>query len=79
MMNAEVKRFLYGVTHADTRKVLKAAISAGVRYRITRAGILFYGEDGTSTVCVHKTQSDHRAMKNMLADFRKIGFHPPKK
>lgn len=63
----------------DMRKAVLAAVAAGVRYRLTKSGVLFYGENGVDCVPVHFTSSDHRAYQNMLAQFRKIGFDPLEK
>ncbi len=72
-------RDLRGVTNPDMRRAIKAALDAGIRHRMTKSGILFYGENGVDCVPVHKTSSDHRAYRNMLAQFRKIGFDPLQK
>lgn len=63
-------------TNRDMRRLLTAAINSGLRYRTTKAGMLFYSHDGTDCVSVHFTSSDHRAYKNVVSGFRKIGFDP---
>ena len=72
-------RRMRGITNPDMRRAIVAAMKAGVRYRMTKSGVLFYGENGTDCVPIHYTSSDHRAYKNMLAQFRKIGFDPLQK
>jgi hypothetical protein len=58
------------------RRLLTAAINSGLRHRTTKAGLMFYAHNGADTVTVHFTSSDNRAYKNVLAQFRKIGFDP---
>lgn len=73
----DIKR-LRGITSRDMRKVIVAAIKDDVRYRMTKSGIVFYGENGV-TAGAHFTSSDHRAYKNLVADLRNIGYQPPQK
>lgn len=61
------------------RDLITAALSAGIRHRYTKSGIVFYGEDGENSVVIHFTQSDYRAHKNVISRFRKIGFDPTQK
>lgn len=61
------------------RDIITAALAAGIRHRYTKNGIVFYGDDGENSVVIHFTQSDHRAHKNTIARFRKIGFDPTQK
>jgi hypothetical protein len=68
-----------GCTNREMRKVVLAALAAGLRYRTTKAGLIFYAENGVDTVAIHMTCSDHRASKNAIASFRKIGFDPLEK
>lgn len=63
-----------GCTNREMRKLLAAAIDSGIEHRMTKGGVLFYGPNGVDCVSVHFTSSDHRAYKNALANFRKIGF-----
>lgn len=63
----------------ETRKVIAAAIDAGLRYRKTKSGLMFFEHNGEGRVTIHFTDSDHRARKNMIAQFRKIGFDPLQK
>lgn len=50
-------------------------MKAGIRYRITKNGVMFYGNNGQN-VLVHRTESDPRAEKNTIARFKRIGFDP---
>lgn len=63
----------------ETRKIIAAAIDAGLRYRKTKSGLMFFAHHGEGRVTVHYTDSDHRARKNMIAQFRAIGFDPLEK
>lgn len=45
----------------------------GYRVKATRKGWTVYGKDGQRTVGFHRTPSDHRAFKNIVAELRKIG------
>lgn len=69
-------RRMRGITNLDMRRAIVAAMKAGIPYRMTKSGVLFYGSNGVDCVPVHYTASDHRAYRNMLAQFRKIGFDP---
>lgn len=69
-------RRMRGITNPDIRRVIVAAMKAGIRHRFTKSGVLFCGENGVDCVSIHYTSSDHRAYKNMVAQFRKIGFDP---
>jgi len=63
-------------TDRETRKIIAAAIDAGLRYRKTKSGLMFFAHKGDGRVTIHFTDSDHRARKNMVSNFRKIGFDP---
>lgn len=56
-----------------TRALAIKAVKAGVKYRITTKGVMFYAQSGYSFT-IHCTNSDHRATKNAEARFRKIGI-----
>lgn len=75
--SSDVKR-LRGVSNRDMRRIIVAAIKSEVRYRMTKSGIVFYGENG-NTAGAHFTSSDHRAYKNLVADLRSIGYHHQEK
>lgn len=75
--HSDVRR-LRGITNRDTRKIVAAAIKAKIRYRMTKSGIVFYGENG-KTAGMHFTSSDHRAYRNLVADLRSVGYHHPEK
>lgn len=56
----------------STRTLIIAAAKAGFRYRMTNAGVIFYGNQGSITV--HLTESDKRSTANTKARFKAIGF-----
>lgn len=66
-------RKLRAFSNKDSRKVVLFAMKAGVRYRMTKSGIMFYPECG-GTVGTHFTATDHRAHTNLVADLRGIGI-----
>jgi len=57
----------------DMRDVALDALDAGVRFRLTKAGIIFYGADGVTTANAHFTASDYRAPRNLRASLRRMG------
>lgn len=78
MVRAKDLHKLRRCSDRDLRHVIVGAARAGVRYRMTKSGVMFYGDNGVS-VAVHFTNSDHRAYKNAVAQFRKIGYEPGRK
>lgn len=78
VVNNNDLRKMRGCSNPEMRKLVLDVMRAGFRYRMTRSGVLFYGENG-ETASVHFTHSDHRATKNAVTQFRKIGYEPTKK
>jgi hypothetical protein len=78
MSHANDIRRLRGISNRDMRRIIAAAIKSDLRYRMTKSGIMFYGENG-ATAGAHFTSSDHRAYRNLLADLRSVGYDPPEK
>jgi hypothetical protein len=60
-------------THRDMRDVVLEALDAGARFRLTKGGIIFYGNDGQATANAHYTVSDVRAPKNLRASLKRMG------
>lgn len=56
----------------EVRDLLIGAVKAGVRYRCTKSGIMFYTNSGIFTA--HYTPSDHRAAKNLRARLKSAGI-----
>lgn len=61
-----------------TKDLALLAAKTGVRYRFTRDGVMFYGQNGFSFT-IHLTEADHRSEKNNVSRFRKIGIELPRK
>ena len=64
--------------NGDVRKLIVGAINHGIRYRMTKAGIMLYGNNGHSTT-IHFSVSDSRAGRNISSDLRKMGYDPGSK
>lgn len=77
-LSNDIKVVQRGCTNRDIRETLVSALKGGVRYRMTKKGIILYGEDGQSTA-THFTSSDHRAVLNIKAQLRRMGIEPSKK
>lgn len=60
-------------TNREMRTVLLAAVKAGARHKLTRSGVMFFGEDGGG-IATHFTVSDHRAAKNFTKSLKSIGI-----
>jgi hypothetical protein len=65
----------------DTRKLLKEAERQGFTWRQTRKGhIQVRDAEGMVVAVFAGTASDHRSMRNALADLKRAGFQwPPRK
>jgi hypothetical protein len=61
------------IRNPKTRALAVKAVKAGVKYRLTTKGVMFYAQSGY-TFTIHCTDSDQRASKNAEARFRKIGI-----
>jgi len=58
----------------DTRRLIRDLITAGVPVKDTKAGWLIGAPDGSS-ISVHRTESDHRAIKNTMARLKRAGIN----
>lgn len=76
--NKDLSVIRRGCTNRDIRAALVTAIKSGVRYRMTKKGVILYGENGLSAV-THFTVSDHRAALNLWSQLRAIGIEQIKK
>lgn len=54
-------------------KIARRVEAQGVRVKRTKNGYTAYANDGQTTVGWHRTSSDHRWLKNLTADLRRIG------
>lgn len=57
---------------SEVQKLIRDLASAGVPIKDTKSGWLIGAPDGTS-IAVHRTESDHRAMKNTMARLKRAG------
>lgn len=71
--NKHLKHIRRACTNVEVRRLIITAIKSGARYRLTKSGVMFYGEDGRSTV-THFTISDRRGANNLRAEFRRMGI-----
>ncbi len=61
-------------SNKDQRKLLEKAEAAGWRIEASRSGWRVLAPDGVGIVHLHGSSSDHRAIQNMRADFRRAGL-----
>jgi hypothetical protein len=78
LLKASDLKTLRRCSDRQVRELVVGAAKAGIRFRFTRGGAIFYGDNG-KCVAVHFTISDHRAAQNLASHFRTIGYHLPKK
>lgn len=64
--------------NGDMADLVLDALKWGVRHRITKKGIMLYGENG-ETATVHFSASDQRAVNNTRRYLRALGFEPGRK
>lgn len=76
--NKDLSVIRRGCTNRDIRAALVTAMKSGVRYRMTKKGVILYGDNGHS-VSAHFTVSDRRASLNLWAELRAIGIEQIKK
>ena len=57
----------------EATKLIKQLTALGVPVRDTKSGWMVLAPDGSS-IAVHRTESDHRAIKNTLSRLRKAGI-----
>lgn len=78
VLNKDLSTIRRGCTNRDIRAALVTAVKTGVRYRMTKSGVILYGDNGRS-VAAHFTASDRRAALNLWSDLRAIGIEQIKK
>ena len=62
----------------ETRDLIIGALKFGFRHRLTKSGIMLYGENGLST-SIHFGNSDSRASQNIKKHLRQLGYEPGRK
>lgn len=68
----DLRRIRKGCTNTEMRKLILAAIRGGARYKMTKHGVMFFGENGAGA-STHFTCSDHRAVANFRTSLRNMG------
>lgn len=69
----DLRRIRKGCTNKEMRALILEAIKSGARYRMTKNGVMFFGEQGAG-ISTHFTCSDHRAVGNFRTNLRLIGI-----
>lgn len=70
--NKDMKRVQRGCTDKEVRRLLLTVMRAGHPYRMTKAGVMVFGPEGSAGA--HLTTSDHRGAENFRSDLKKIGI-----
>jgi hypothetical protein len=60
----------------ETANLIRKLREQGWRVEETRHGYMAYSPDRVTKVLLHKTPSDHRALKNALSELKRGGFDP---
>jgi hypothetical protein len=68
----DLKTIRRGCHNRDIRAAITAALANGARYKMTRKGVMIYG-DGDAAVVAHFTVSDRRGALNLMAQLKKMG------
>jgi len=70
---SRTQQFIF-VGDKDLRKLQKAAWDAGWWPENKKRGIMWQAPDTVRHVMVHRSNSDHHAYANLLAEFRSAGL-----
>lgn len=70
----DMRRLRRGCHDPGIRRVVTTAIQQGTRYRMTKKGVMLYGTGHTAAVA-HFTVSDHRGVRNLTSQLRKMGVN----
>jgi hypothetical protein len=62
----------------ETRDLVIGALKFGMRHRLTKSGIMLYGDNGLST-SIHFSNSDTRVNQNIKKHLRQLGYEPGRK
>jgi hypothetical protein len=60
----------------EVEAIVRKAEAQGFDVKVKKMGWMISTPNGQGSVMVHKTPSDHRALKNALARLRRYGFDP---
>ena len=58
----------------EARAIVREAEKQGFKIKEKKNGWMILTPNGQGAVMIHKTPSDHRALKNELARLRRYGF-----
>jgi hypothetical protein len=58
----------------EAEKLVRLAEKQGFKVKEKKSGWMVLTPNGQGAVMIHKTPSDHRALKNELARLRRYGF-----
>lgn len=75
MSTAKDRRIIRRGCSPEYSRLILSVMDEGHRYRMTKAGILFYGPN-KETITIHLTNSDPRSLKNTKALLAKLGLLP---
>lgn len=76
-LDRDLRRIRRGCSDREVKSILIRAIKSGTRYKMTRKGVMLYGDHGGAVV-VHMTVSERRGSKNLIADLKRIGIRKEK-
>lgn len=62
----------------EVRDLIIGALKFGIRHRLTKSGIMLYGDNGFSTT-IHFSNSDNRVNRNIKKHLRQLGYEPGRK
>lgn len=68
----DIRRIQRGCTDKEMRKLILDVIYSGVRYKMTKSGVMFYTAEGSASA--HLTGSDHRGLENFRKTLKTIGI-----
>lgn len=60
------------------KKVFQELDEQGIEYKATKKGWLVVSPTGTGLVTIHATPSDHRALRNIISDLKRVCGYVPK-
>lgn len=60
----------------EVKKLIRRVERQGWRVEERKSGYMCFSPDGVTMVSIHKTPSDHRAIRNSITELRKGGFDP---
>jgi hypothetical protein len=77
-LSAKTMAGIRRLPNGDVKALIVAAIDYGLRHKLTKSGIMFFGENGLST-SIHFSTSDKKAARAIEMHLRQLGYHHPRK